>query len=132
MATPSCKEAAESLNRHMSPAINAAELADMLSTLNQTQNRSLPPKFVTKQQAKEAGWRPGKSLWSAPALQGKSIGGDRFGNREGRLPRGKWREADLDYQGGKRGAKRLLYSPDGQRQVTVDHYETFTEVPACR
>ena len=43
-----------------------------------------------------------------------------------------WREADLDYKGGRRGAKRLVFSNDGRRMVTVDHYDTFTEVPACR
>ncbi|MBB5019768.1 hypothetical protein HNQ59_003076 [Chitinivorax tropicus] len=131
-STPTCREAAESLNRYLDAKINAKELADMLTSLNQSNNQKLPPQFVTKQQAKEAGWRPGKDLWSVPGLQGKSIGGDRFGNREGSLPQGKWREADLDFHGGKRGAKRLLFSADGQRQITVDHYETFTEVPTCR
>jgi guanyl-specific ribonuclease Sa len=73
-------------------------------------------------------------LWKVKNLKGKSIGGDRFGNRERQLPDGgrKWREADLDYKGGQRGAKRLLYSDDGLRMVTVDHYATFREVPACR
>ena len=65
-------------------------------------------------------------------LRGSSIGGDRFRNLEGRLPDKKWREADLDYKGGHRGAKRLVFSWDGERFVTVDHYNTFVEVPACR
>jgi ribonuclease T1 len=73
-------------------------------------------------------------LWSVSGLRGRSIGGDRFGNREGRLPwsREGWREADLDYKGGRRGAKRLVYTAGGKRMITVDHYSTFLEVPACR
>jgi guanyl-specific ribonuclease Sa len=66
------------------------------------------------------------------AAPDKAIGGDRFGNREGRLPtaRGRvWYEADLDFNCGKRGAKRLLWSSDGLIYVTTDHYQTFREVP---
>ena len=128
----SCREAAHALNQRLQPKIDAAELADMLETLNESRNAQLPGKFVTKRQAQQTGWRPGRDLWSVPALRGKSIGGDHFGNREGRLPRGNWREADLDYQGGHRGAKRLLFSRDGLRSVTVDHYQTFVEVQPCR
>lgn len=128
----SCREAAHALNQRLQPKIDEAELTNMLETLNESRNAQLPDKFVTKRQAQQTGWRPGRDLWSVPALRGKSIGGDRFGNREGRLPRGDWREADLDYQGGHRGAKRLLFSRDGQRRVTVDHYQTFIEVPPCR
>lgn len=127
-----CREAAQALNQRLQPKIDAAELADMLDALNESRNAQLPGKFVTKRQAQQAGWRPGRDLWRVPALGGKSIGGDRFGNREGRLPRGDWREADLDYRGGHRGAKRLLFSRDGLRRVTVDHYQTFVEVPPCR
>jgi ribonuclease T1 len=102
--------------------------------LNPSRNKSLPPKFVTKKQAKKSGWKPGRDLWESKSLEGKSIGGDIFSNREGHLPDGKriWREADLDYRGGHRGPKRILYSDDGLRAVTVDHYRTFKEVPPCR
>lgn len=128
----SCREAAHALNQRLQPKIDAAELANILDVLNESRNAQLPGKFVTKRQAQQTGWRPGRDLWSVSALRGKSIGGDHFGNREGRLPRGDWREADLDYQGGRRGAKRLLFSRDGMRRVTVDHYQTFVEVPPCR
>lgn len=90
----------------------------------------LPEKFVTKKEAKELGWRPGSDL--AKVAPGKSIGGDRFGNFEKRLPHKKgrqWFEADLGFKKGKRGAKRLLYSSDKLIYVTTDHYKTFTEVP---
>jgi len=128
----SCAEAVRALNQRVQGKIDAAELTGVLAALNASRNASLPDKFVTKREAQQSGWRPGRDLWAVPALKGKSIGGDRFGNREGRLPRGNWREADLDYQGGHRGAKRLLFSNDGQRQVTVDHYQTFIEIPECR
>lgn len=128
----SCREAAHLLNQRLQPKIDEAELANMLETLNESRNAQLPGKFVTKRQAQQTGWRPGRDLWNVPALRFRSIGGDHFGNREGRLPRGDWHEADLDYQGGHRGAKRLLFSRDGLRRVTVDHYQTFVEVPPCR
>jgi hypothetical protein len=90
----------------------------------------LPPRYLTKQQAERLGWSPGRDLWKyAP---GKSIGGDRFGNRERRVPASPGtalHEADLDYAGGQRGPKRLVYGADGRRWVTTDHYETFREVP---
>ena len=62
---------------------------------------------------------------------GKSIGGDRFGNYEGVLPKVKGRtyyEADCNYTGGKRGAARIVYSSDGHVWYTGDHYNTFTEL----
>jgi hypothetical protein len=129
-----CEEAAATLNRQLQPKVDAPELATALHSLNASSNRHLPDKFITKNKARATGWKPGRDLWSVAGLAGKSIGGDRFGNREKRLPDGgrKWREADLDYKGGHRGAKRLLFSNDGLRLVTVDHYRSFVEVPACR
>ena len=127
-----CNDIAHELNQRLPAKIDATELADILHTLNASRNARLPDKFVAKRAAQQAGWRPGKDLWSVAALKGKSIGGDRFGNRERSLPAGSWREADLDYRGGHRGAKRLLFSTDGQRRVSVDHYQTFVEIPECR
>jgi len=128
----SCETVAKTLNARLQQQLNESELSDILITLNETKNRELPAKFVTKKQAKNAGWSPGRDLWAVKALKGKSIGGDVFGNFEQRLPKGRWREADLDYRGGKRGAKRMVFSSDGRRMVTIDHYQTFVEVPACR
>jgi len=128
----SCDEVAKKLNSRLQHQLNERELSDILTTLNETNNRELPARFVTKKQAKNAGWSPGRDLWEIPSLKGKSIGGDAFGNFEQRLPKGKWREADLDYRGGKRGAKRIVFSSEGRRMVTVDHYQTFVEVPQCR
>lgn len=90
----------------------------------------LPARYVTKAGAEKLGWRPGQDL--CKAAPGRAIGGDRFMNRERQLPDRQnrvWREADLDYACGPRGAKRLVYSNDGLRFVTTDHYKTFHEAP---
>ncbi len=127
-----CGDIARVLNQRLPVKIDESELRGILLALDASRNSRLPEKFIAKREARQAGWRPGRDLWEIPALYGKSIGGDPFANREGRLPRGDWREADLDYRGGRRGAKRLLFSRDGQRRVSVDHYQTFVEIPECR
>ena len=63
--------------------------------------------------------------------KGKSIGGDRFGNFEKQLPIKKgrvYRECDIDYRGGKRGPKRIIFSNDGLIYYTGDHYKTFEKL----
>ena len=87
----------------------------------------LPSNFISKREAKKLGWEPGKDLWDY--AEGKSIGGDVFGNYEGSLPEAngrKWYECDINYKGGKRGADRIVFSNDGLIYGTSDHYETFT------
>ncbi|MBR1659396.1 MAG: hypothetical protein IJ705_03675 [Oscillospiraceae bacterium] len=85
----------------------------------------LPSNFITKNEARDLGW-PGGNLWKyAP---GKSIGGDRFGNYEGLLPKGRYRECDVNYAGGSRGAERIIYGEDGSIWYTDDHYESFTRL----
>ncbi|BCL75080.1 hypothetical protein JHS3_08160 [Jeongeupia sp. HS-3] len=125
-AAPRCDDVANTFAA--SQGLDRSELATALSSL--AKSGALPERYVTKRDAQAAGWKPGRNLWQT--LPGHSIGGDRFGNREQRLPRGQYREADLDYKGGKRGAKRLVFEPQGRRFVTVDHYQTFTELPACQ
>jgi ribonuclease T1 len=129
-----CEKVVQQLNRKLVPKIDERELVDVLRTLNREGNVRLPGNFVQKREARRLGWKPGKDLWAVGELRGKSIGGDNFSNRERRLTDGgkRWREADLDYKGGHRGAKRIIFSQDGLRMVTVDHYRTFTEVPACQ
>ena len=83
----------------------------------------LPQNYITKKQAKALGW-DGGSL--EPYAPGCCIGGDRFGNYEGILPEGDYRECDIDTLGAdKRGSKRLVFSDDGAVYYTGDHYETF-------
>lgn len=92
----------------------------------------LPDNFITKKQAKALGWNPKKGNL-AEVAPGKSIGGDRFRNKEGLLPDASgrtWYEADLNYSAGYRGSERLLYSSDGLIYYTGDHYKTFQQLGA--
>ena len=86
----------------------------------------LPDNFMTKDEARKLGWEGGSLEKYAP---GMAIGGDKFGNYEGILPKAKGRqyyECDIDTIGAdSRGAKRLVYSNDGLIYYTEDHYETF-------
>lgn len=86
----------------------------------------LPDNFITKSQARELGWESGSVERFAP---GFAIGGDKFGNREGLLPKAQGRqyyECDIDTDGGKsRGAKRIVFSNDGLIYYTEDHYRSF-------
>ncbi len=88
----------------------------------------LPKNYITKREARALGW-PGGPV--EPYAPGKSIGGDRFGNYERRLPDSKdgYKECDIDTKGRARGAKRLVFTPKGKRiYYTDDHYNTFSEV----
>lgn len=87
----------------------------------------LPSNFITKKEAEKLGWSGGSLEPYAP---GKCIGGDRFGNYEGLLPKKTGRgytECDIDTLGKKsRGAKRIVFSNDGLIYYTDDHYASFT------
>ncbi|MEY8339165.1 ribonuclease domain-containing protein [Lachnospiraceae bacterium 62-35] len=90
----------------------------------------LPNNYITKKEAQKLGWdnKKGNLHDVAP---GKSIGGSRFGNYEKQLPEKDGRvyyECDLNYQGGYRGAERLIYSNDGLIFYTEDHYNSFQEL----
>ncbi|GGG65443.1 ribonuclease domain-containing protein [Paenibacillus radicis (ex Gao et al. 2016)] len=94
------------------------------------QHHKLPDNFITKKEAEQLGWVASKGNLNQVA-PGKSIGGDRFGNREGLLPKEKnriWYEADINYKKGTRGADRILYSNDGLIYMTTDHYKSFTDI----
>ena len=87
----------------------------------------LPGNFITKDEAKDLGWVSSQgNLWDV--APGKSIGGDRFGNYEGLLPKGNYRECDVNYTGGFRGSERIIYGTDGSIWYTNDHYESFTQL----
>ncbi len=87
----------------------------------------LPKNYITKKEATKLGWESSEgNLWDV--TDEMSIGGDRFGNREKRLPENQGRqyyECDINYEGGYRGAERLVYSDDGLIYYTGDHYESF-------
>ena len=87
----------------------------------------LPSNYITKAEAQDLGWEGGSVERFAP---GKCIGGMKFGNYEGLLPKKSGRqyyECDIDTLGeSSRGAKRIVYSNDGLIYYTDDHYESFT------
>ena len=92
--------------------------------------KRLPDNYITKSQASALGWVAKKGNL-AEVAPGKSIGGDIFSNREGRLPSASgrtWREADINYVSGFRNADRLVYSSDWLIYKTTDHYATFTRI----
>ena len=116
-------------------AINAAEMVinedgsyggrDEVALYIHTYGR-LPENYITKKQAQALGWSGGSLEPYAP---GKCIGGDRFGNYEGLLPKQSGRsyiECDIDTLGASsRGAKRIVFSNDGLIYYTADHYQSF-------
>ena len=87
----------------------------------------LPDNYITKTKAKKLGWEQQEgNLWDV--LPGMSIGGGPFNNYDGKLPEEagrEYKECDIDYNGGARGGKRIVYSNDGLIFYTGDHYETF-------
>ncbi len=110
---------------------NLEAFANVLQFVNQTGD--LPDCYLTKREAKAWGWNRGDDLWRV--AEGMSIGGDDFQNREGLLPRrynGRYVEADLDYAGRRRDARRLVFVEDGEGQwliwITLDHYDSFLRV----
>ena len=85
----------------------------------------LPKNYITKNEAKKMGWDSEKGNLDEVA-PGKSIGGDRYGNYEKKLPQGeKYKECDVNYHGGYRGAERLIFTSDGTVYYTNDHYNSF-------
>lgn len=86
----------------------------------------LPDNYITKSEARALGWEGGSVEDFAP---GYAIGGDKFGNREGLLPKAEGRqyyECDIGTDGSDdRGACRIVYSNDGLIYYTEDHYESF-------
>ena len=87
----------------------------------------LPGNYVTKAEAEAKGWTGGSV--ERYTGEGTAIGGSRFGNYEGLLPKASGRtytECDIGTVGtSSRGAKRLVFSNDGLIYYTEDHYESF-------
>jgi hypothetical protein len=107
------------------PLTSFEEVANYIKLHNR-----LPDNFITKEEAKKLGWDPQKGNLHEVA-PGKSIGGDIFHNREGKLPDkpGRvWYEADINYKSGHRGKDRIVFSNDGLIYKTEDHYETFEQI----
>ncbi|MDR4892991.1 MULTISPECIES: ribonuclease domain-containing protein [unclassified Chryseobacterium] len=89
------------------------------------QNHQLPDYYITKNEARKQGWNPSQGNL-CDVLPGKAIGGDKFGNREKRLPDGeKYFEADVNYHCGGRNADRIIYTQNGDVYLTKNHYKSF-------
>jgi hypothetical protein len=99
--------------------------------LHADHGQALPPCYLAKSRAERAGWHRGEDLWAV--APGDSIGGDRYADREHRLPaewRGRYVEADLDYAGGHRSIRRLIFvrgmgATEWLIFVSVDHERNF-------
>lgn len=124
--------------RHEQTASRPQSSSNDISTLTQQQrvadylhqHQRLPDYYIRKGDARRQGWDPSKGNL-CDVLPGRAIGGDRFSNREGGLPEKngrRWFEADVNYQCGRRGTDRMLYSSDGLIYVTRDHYRHFEQV----
>lgn len=102
---------------------------DLVAAYIHTFNK-LPSNFITKDEASKLGWVSSEgNLWDV--TDEMSIGGDKFGNREGLLPKKngrQWYECDVNYYGGYRGDERIVYSNDGLIYYTDDHYVSFTQL----
>ncbi len=115
----------DAADENSAPIIAPQAIADYIF-----ENGRLPDNFITKKEAEALGWDRSRNDVSDVA-PGKSIGGDRFGNYEGRLPQKSgrtWTEADANYVSGNRGAERIVFSNDGLVYYTRDHYESFTQM----
>lgn len=97
--------------------------------------RKLPKNYIKKKDAEKLGWKKSKNnLYEVTG--GKSIGGDKFSNYEKLLPVVKGRtyyECDIDYEGGPRNAKRIIYASDFDEEYgfifyTGDHYKSFEKL----
>lgn len=89
--------------------------------------KKLPPNYLTKKEALALGWEPRKgNLWDV--TDKGVIGGDYFGNFEEKLPKAKYKEADVNYSGGRRGSDRIIYDEDINIYYTKDHYQTFERI----
>lgn len=89
------------------------------------QNHQLPDYYITKNEARRQGWNPSQGNL-CEILPGRAIGGDKFSNREGNLPKGeRYFEADVNYNCGNRNADRIVFTEDGDVYLTKNHYKSF-------
>lgn len=94
-------------------------------------HQQLPDYYIRKGEARHQGWIASKGNL-CDVMPGRVIGGDRFSNREHRLPEQSgryWQEADVNFSCGRRNSDRLLFSSDGLIYLTTDHYRSFQQVP---
>ncbi|QFS58266.1 type IV secretion protein Rhs [Pseudomonas chlororaphis subsp. aurantiaca] len=116
------------LKRDLKTTEAANDLVESLRTTGR-----LPSNYVTKAQAKQNGWEPGKALNNN--VPGGQLGGDVFYNDTNVLPSAPgrtWYEADVGINNtisrAKQPGTRLLYSNDGLLYITSDHYDTVSSI----
>ena len=89
------------------------------------QNHKLPDYYITKNEARKLGWNASQGNL-CEILPGRAIGGDHFGNRERKLPKGEqYFEADVNYNCGNRNSDRIVFTKKGEVYLTKDHYKSF-------
>ena len=90
----------------------------------------VPPNFVSKTKARNAGWVAEEGNLQ-DVLPGMSIGGGGWHNDDEVMPGSpydQWYECDINYEGGYRGAERLVYSDNGMIFYTADHYDSYARI----
>jgi ribonuclease T1 len=118
-----------------SPSESRAHSVDLATADNEAQAPALPDRSsLVPRQASER-TAPQKAHDLLDALQRRNgtplpgyIGGHDFRNRERRLPRGRYREYDVNRKipGRSRDAERLVIEQhSGKAYYTDDHYRTF-------
>ena len=114
---------AESAAENSSEIYSITEASKVIEYVKK--NHQLPEYYITKSEARKLGWNA--SLGNlCDVIPGKAIGGDHFGNREKKLPKGeKYFEADVNYRCGKRNADRIVFTKKGDVYLSLDHYKTF-------
>lgn len=119
---------ADTLEEYPSSAASIDQLTDAATVISYVKsNHELPDFYLTKAEARKKGWIASKGNL-CDVLPGRAIGGDRFGNRERKLPLGKnYREADVNYRCGTRTADRIVFTAEGEVWLTTDHYKTFSK-----
>ena len=125
---PNCRCVIERLQALF--AGTATELSDDGADWWLLNYRQLPDYYVSKADAKSAGWVVWKGNLSK-VCQGKMLYGGVYNNKNRHLPSAPgrvWYEADINYTGGYRGSERIVFSNDGLVFVTYDHYRTFIEI----
>lgn len=112
----------------------AAEAANpLVGSLKET--GELPDNYVTKDEARAAGWEPGKAVGNS--IPDGQLGGHTFENEDGEIvpsaPGRTWYEADVgldpSISRSNQPGTRLLYSNDGLAYVTSDHYQSVYQLP---
>jgi len=117
----------DSKNNNTNPASQPIDqLTEEKTVINYVkQNHRLPEYYITKNEARKLGWNASKGNL-CDVLPGKAIGGDKFGNREKKLPQGeKYYEADVNYSCGNRNADRIIFTENGDVYLTKNHYKSF-------